>query len=191
MKKVYECSLLQVTSEQGYIVTGNGDKDLTDKDSRILYNPNNFVERFDEEETDVYFGQIMVTKTRNKYFVREIRTGKMIPVVQGVERLELEDGKQRKHKFSFGEVHTYTSNIKYIDSFIGSPVYYGFDEVYDPAEVEKYLNKHANKEIYLAKIENFFAQGEKKMQKKIELGICAKEIEKEDKSKIKRLLKRN
>lgn len=37
MKKVYECSLLQVTGEQGYIVTGNGDKDLTDKDSRISY----------------------------------------------------------------------------------------------------------------------------------------------------------
>lgn len=51
-----------------------------------------------------------------------------------------------------------------------------FDEVDDPAEVEKYLNEHVNKENYLLKIENFFAQGEKKMQKKIELGICTKEV---------------
>lgn len=191
MKKVYECSLLQVTSEQGYIVSGNGDKDLTTKDTRILYDPSDITEKYAKQESDVYFGQIMVTKTPNKYFVREIRTGKVIPLVQGTEKLQLEEGKQRKHSFPFGKIHTYVSNIKYVDSYIGHPIYSGLEEVYDPSKVEEYLNEHLNKENYLLKIEAFFTQGQNKMQRKLELDACTKEIEKEDQNKIKRLLKKN
>ncbi len=188
MKKVYECSLLQVSNKQGYIVSGSGDNDLTDIDARNLFYPYDQYYRNNGEKSDIYFGQILVTKTINKLFVKEIRTGKLIPLVYGIYRPDAPYNKRKK--FTIGQVHTYISNVKLIDSYITTPEYSGLEEVIELRVIEDYLKEHKNKDDYTQELDIFFKQGEAKMQEKIKLEQDSKLLKHKEETKIKRLFKK-
>jgi hypothetical protein len=166
MKKVYECSLLQVTSEQGYIVSG--EKNLTEADARNLYYPYGQNDKDIKKDSDVYFGQLLVTKTLSKYFAKEIRTGKLLPVIQGIHVLDYNKGEYKYQSFPFGKIHTYISSIRHKDTFIKQSQYYGLEEVYDKEVIDGYLKLHLDKVKFEQEIDAFYRQGEIKMENKIE-----------------------
>lgn len=188
MKKVYECSLLQVSDEQGYIISGNGDNNLTEIDARNLFYPYDQYYRNSGEKSDIFFGQILVTKTINKFVVKEIRTGKLIPLIYGVYRPD--DLYNSRKWFTLGQVHTYISNIKTIDSYISMPEYSGLEEETNLKVIEAYLNEHRDKEKFMQELDLFFKNGEVKMQKKIQLENDSKLQKQKEDSKIKRLFKK-
>ena len=188
MKKVYECSLLQVSNEQGYIISGNGDNDLTDVDAKNLFYPYDQYYRNSGEKSDVYFGQILVTKTINKFVVKEIRTGKLIPVIYGIYRPD--DLYNSRKRFTLGQVHTFISNVKTIDSYISMPEYSGLEEVTDLKVIEDYLKEHKDKEKFMQELDIFFKNGEIKMQEKIALEKESEKLKEKEKTKIKKIFKK-
>lgn len=190
MKKVYECSLMQVSAEQGFIVNSTGGRHLTRIDEKALYCPGPYNECEIMKNNDMYFGKLLVTKTTNRYFAKEIRTGRLIPLIHGSRELKYSDKEYLSHFFPFGRLHTYISDIKYKNQNMADFEHQGLTEVTDPEKVQNYLESNINKEEYLEKIENFFDIGLQKMQKKYELAIIEKEKQKKDSIKIKQLLKK-
>lgn len=192
MKKVYECGLFQASKDQGYIVSGNCSNTLSYVDERNIYSPDSQIKLYEKESTDVYFDKIMVTQTSSKYFVKEIRTGKIIPVVCSYHNTNPGEFKKeiKRQKFPFGKVHTYIVNNKYVDAYFDYPIYSGMDEVIDPGMVEEYLNNHENKEKFLHDLDDYFNQGKAKMMEKFQMEAIIKETDAKNKVKIKKLLRK-
>lgn len=184
MKKCYSCKLIQASSLQGYITNDNGGKSLHSSDNKYLYDSNDYISKHD----DMFFGEIIVTKTVNPYMVRELITGMPIPVVYSYKKEKEYNMPYIWTRHPFGKVHTYIRLFKKVDSYYPDRLI-GLCEIDDSDVILDYLKLHSDKEVYKDELFDFFEKGQEKMSNKMLDNRMLLEESKNKKVKIKKLIK--
>lgn len=183
MNDYYICNLLQVTEHQGYIGNDNGQRSLTNEMAQVIYGGDVLHSKCNLEE-------IIVKRTANPWIVKEIITGKSIPLLYSTVKNDPATMYDTCYwtRYPLGKVHTFVRALKNESRYgVRKSCFY---KVTDPKIVADYIHKHGDINAWDRTLDIYFQKGEAKMINKYN----ARENEKKDiaerKAKIKELVRR-
>lgn len=156
----YICNLLQVTENQGYI---DSNKPLKSEMEDLIY--------YGIDNSNCVLNKIIVKKTINPYFVKEIITGKTIPILHSNIKIEeyYDNFNYKWIKYPYGKIHTFVNLLKVYD--ISDPKQQLGLKKATYYDIEKYIIEHKNIEMWQRTINSYFLSGRKKCNNQNKLKI--------------------
>lgn len=166
MKKYYECTLLQVSENQGYIGIGPIDSETL----KIINNEGNARNKSNCRT-------IVVEKTLNPNVVKEVITGILIPILKIRKKTILNehyDEIQKEYTFSIPYfANTFVRKYKVISIYSDGkrikPKCDDFFEINDYRYLKQYITDRPGVERQLKELPEFIEAGNLKMQNKLKM----------------------
>lgn len=154
----YVCDLLQVSDEQGYIRLNElsySTLNLTPDTWNMLY----------KEDSKIGNYKIIVKKTLNPYIVKEIITGKKIPLLQNYTYRECKDSMLLHYTvYPFIRVHTFVRKL-YTEENKDVKIS-GLKRIRDENVIIQYKKRHSDEKSWENELNLYFLNGKKKMLNK-------------------------
>lgn len=147
----YICNLLQVTENQEYIDSNKPSK--SEMENLIYYGIDN---------SNCVLNKIIVKRTINPYFVKEIIMRKTIPILHSNIKIEeyYDKFNYKLIKYPYGKIHTFVNLLKIYD-ILEPKQQLGLEKV-TYSDIGNYIFEHKNIEIRQRTIDSYFLSGRKK-----------------------------